>query len=362
MKKHQKHTALARPSTGFFGRNEYALVGAPCGDVQQLAAELINQLVVPESTYVDADHTSGDSDDAGLSHNEFTDKIRFVRFDKQKLNDFDRKILLNDQNLIFVNGNHFQAAKQLVLIHPKKEASLKKRIGQLTDIRAYILCGGAEKPFDWLKELIADQPVFHIHETEKIAAFIRKSILPAPIKGLVLAGGKSIRMGEDKGQIHYHGIPQTDYLLREFENAGIEAFVSCRANQYENYKRITDKFDNLGPFGAIVSAFQADPDAAWLVVACDLPRVNASVFRELIRQRNIWKTATAFYNAATEFPDPLLTLWEPKAYIRLMQFVALGYSCPRKVLINSDIELISPPDPQILKNVNTPEERADFLS
>ncbi|MFT5737968.1 MAG: molybdopterin-guanine dinucleotide biosynthesis protein A, partial [Maribacter sp.] len=34
----------------------------------------------------------------------------------------------------------------------------------------------------------------------------------AKIYGLVLAGGKSTRMGVDKGLITYHGLPQRDYL------------------------------------------------------------------------------------------------------------------------------------------------------
>ncbi len=360
MEKHQKHAKLARPAIGYFGRNELALVGAPCGDIQNLANQLIDLLNVSNTAYIDADHAFGDSETAGLTRNELTDKIKFFRFDKSGFNDFDRKILLNDQELILVNGNHFQATKQLVLIHPKKEESLKKRLDQLTDIAGFVLCKGMEKPFNWLGDLVNGKPVFTSSETEKIARLIQETFPAAPIKGLVLAGGKSIRMGEDKGQIAYHGLPQVDYLIGELEKAGIEPYVSCRTEQYENYTRITDKFEGLGPFGAIASAFQTDPNVAWLVVACDLPLVNAAVFKELISKRNPAKIATAFHNEETNFPDPLITLWEPKAYMRLMEFLALGYSCPRKVLIHSDVEVIHPSDSAILKNVNTPEEKTAF--
>ena len=56
-----------------------------------------------------------------------------------------------------------------------------------------------------------------------------------------------------------------------------------------------------------------------------------------------------------EFPEPLVTIWEPKAYPIMLQFLAQGISCPRKVLINSDVELLETDDVYIY-NVNTPEE------
>ena len=52
----------------------------------------------------------------------------------------------------------------------------------------------------------------------------------------------------------------------------------------------------------------------------------------------------------------MITIWEPSAYPVLLQFLAQGYCCPRKVLINSDIELLEAANPDALRNVNEPEE------
>jgi len=67
----------------------------------------------------------------------------------------------------------------------------------------------------------------------------------------------------------------------------------------------------------------------------------------------ISKVATAFHNPETNFPDPLITIWEPKSYQILLSFLAQGYSCPRKALINSDIKTLTY-DSTILTNVNDP--------
>ena len=48
-------------------------------------------------------------------------------------------------------------------------------------------------------------------------------------------------------------------------------------------------------------------------------------------------------------------------YARMLQFLAQGANCPRKVLINSDTCLLDAPRPVALANANTPEERALIL-
>ena len=55
-------------------------------------------------------------------------------------------------------------------------------------------------------------------------------------------------------------------------------------------------------------------------------------------------------------PEPLITIWEPKSYGMMLALLAQGYSCPRKVLLNSDALSLTVPNPAALTNVNTPEE------
>ena len=60
--KRTKHTALARPDAGEFGRHELAILGAPCADIQALVARLLPHLAPQlRVAYVDADHAAGDA-------------------------------------------------------------------------------------------------------------------------------------------------------------------------------------------------------------------------------------------------------------------------------------------------------------
>ena len=358
MKKHEKHAKLVKPEIGFFGRNEIAFLGAPCGLIESLVDKIIENLPTGLNTiYVDADH--GSNENEVFSKNVFQDKISHKSLGKKTISQFEQKFLLNDQDLILVNGNHFEAKSQIVIINSKKEASLKKRIGQLTNIKALILDEGETEIYDWL-EVSPEIPVFKVSEISEISDLILKKVKPAPLKVLILTGGKSTRMGSDKANIEYHGKPQYQFLYETVEKMGLEPFISCREEQKNEFEgnTITDKFIGLGPYGATLSAFQHNPNSAWLVVACDMPLIKTEDIAKLISSRNTFKFATACYNPETDFPDPLFTIWEPKVYQTLLNFLTIGYSCPRKVLINSDIELVRLSNPEILTNANTPEERA----
>ena len=107
------------------------------------------------------------------------------------------------------------------------------------------------------------------------------------VKGLVLAGGKSTRMGTDKGLLEYHGKSQRLYSRELLENVNLKTFLSVRKEQQvDDPQIIEDVFLGLGPFGAICSAFQNDPNSAWLTLATDLPYVDEKLIRNLLDERD----------------------------------------------------------------------------
>ena len=378
---HQKHAKLTRPNYGKFGRNEWAILGTPCGKIKKLAFALTQHLSDKyKVSYVDADHKSADKEKedgkdgrSALSygaHLEYTDKITFNRFDTEaQLDTYQYRQWFNEQDLVLVNGNHFQAKKQIIVIDPKKEHSLQKRLHQLSDVDLILFTEAGQTLFPFVKDALKESqeiPTLLISETEKIADFLTQKLEAAipPLFGLVLAGGKSQRMGEDKGLISYHGKIQREYMADMLGGLCEQTFISCRPEQattIDNYPTLPDTISGLGPFGALVSAFREFPNHAWLVVACDLPLLDKATLEQLIEARNPSKIATAFNSPVNEFPEPLISIWEPKAYPVLFQFFTQGYSCPRKVLINSDVQLLDAAKPKALSNVNHPEEKAEIL-
>jgi molybdenum cofactor guanylyltransferase len=183
-------------------------------------------------------------------------------------------------------------------------------------------------------------------------------MIPIGLYGLVLAGGRSTRMGTDKGLLTYHGKPQREHLFDLLSQCCEEVFTSCHAGQQlpEYLHPLVDVYDLKSPLNGILTAFQKFPDKAWLIVAVDMPYVDDRALQTLIKHRDRNKIATCFYNEAAKLPDPLLALWEPASYPLLQAFAAQGKVSPRDFLATHGACMVNPPDDKTLLNVNSPGE------
>lgn len=362
-KEHKKHAAMVKPAGGRFHRNEIAILGAPCSIIQSLSERIAHALAKSFRVgYVDADHSGSDYSSAYVK--KYTDKIDHHRLEMDPADlTYEFRQMFSSEDVVLVNGNHFTADTQVVLINEKKKESLSRKLDRLTHVAMIILDEGESEIYDFVKERLPSGttiPVVSIEDTVAITGVLKKLVLQnlPSLKGLVLAGGESTRMGKDKGAITYHGKPQREYVAELMGKFCTEVFISSRSDRpiTSDYPCIEDTFTGLGPYGGILSAFRKDPNAGWLTVACDIPLINEPTVHQLVENRNSSRVATCFHNPETQFPEPLITIWEPRAYPRLLYFLSLGYSCPRKVLINSEIHELQLPDAAVLTNVNTPEE------
>lgn len=365
---HDKHPPMRRPDFGDFHTQEWAFLGAPCGVIQALVERLIPGLAAHYPlAYVDADHAAADAAEP-LSVPQasvvLTDKINYHRYDfGQPLSVFQQRAQLQGAAGVLVNGNHFRAKRQIVILDPKKRESLSRKLDKLTDVVLILSTPEQPAPYDFLLEHLGDKRPFimPLGDINGILQWLRAQLTHAtpPLYGLVLAGGKSQRMGQDKGLIDYHGLPQRAYMAQLLEDVCERVFYSTRPGQGDLPADavIADTFTGLGPYGAILSAFRTFPDVAWFVVACDLPLVDSAALAHLVQQRRSGSLATAFHNPETGWPDPLMTIWEPRAYGALLTFLSQGYSCPRKVLINGDAHVVPLPDARWLWNANSPDEK-----
>jgi molybdopterin-guanine dinucleotide biosynthesis protein A len=357
-KTHKKHTNLERRNNDNFAPNEIAILGTNCGIISDLVHKVSQKLSNCKLAYFDASHAK-DVKENKVSEFVFHHEGNLQITTSVNVNKFQQRLDFAQFDYLFINGNHYQGAKQILILDEAKEASVLKRLEQLDSIQFVIKLKEHTKYFDFLVEKypqIKNSTCYTIDEVDKITDHIHNLIQEkiAPVKGLVLVGGKSTRMGQDKSELNYFGKPQKEFAKELLENNNLETYYSVHALS-EKEDEIADKFLNLGPFGGICSAFQKDPNSAWFVLATDVPFINDDIIQLVLKHRNPSKVATAIKGKNKEFVEPLITIYEPKAYPILLQYLAQGYSCPRKVLINSDIEIVEIDD-DFIRNINTPEE------
>lgn len=186
------------------------------------------------------------------------------------------------------------------------------------------------------------------------------TLAQVPLYGLVLGGGRSSRMRTDKASLRYHGKPQTEHCLDLLAAHCGQSFLSCRADQadqpgFAGLPQIHDSFLDMGPLGGILSALKAHRNAAFLVIACDLPYLDAQSLATLAAGRDPFKIATAFAGPQAGLPEPLCAIYEPRCYPRALQLLGQGLSCPRKVILNSSSRILPAPDTRALHNANDPQ-------
>jgi molybdopterin-guanine dinucleotide biosynthesis protein A len=180
----------------------------------------------------------------------------------------------------------------------------------------------------------------------------------SPVFGLLLAGGRSSRMRRDKAALEYRGRTQLEDAYALLASVTPRAFVSVRPDQVtdplrQRFPQIVDEHTDLGPLAGILAAQSAHPDAAWLVLACDLPFLDAAVLQHLLEHRNRQGYATAFRSTHDGLPEPLCAVYEPKSVAALARYATGGKSCPRKFLIEHQATLLEPVRAEALDNVNS---------
>jgi molybdopterin-guanine dinucleotide biosynthesis protein A len=186
---------------------------------------------------------------------------------------------------------------------------------------------------------------------------------PETVWGLVLAGGRSRRMGSDKALLRQDGETQLSRAVNCLQAHVERVFVSTRADQDDDaernkFERIIDRYDDMGPVAGILSAMDSNSEVAWLVLACDLPNIDAATIAFLVQQCSDEHPATAYVSVHDGLPEPLCAIYRPASRAIIDDFVGQGIICPRKMLINSDTSMLAQPNPGALHNINFPDDLA----
>jgi molybdenum cofactor guanylyltransferase len=191
---------------------------------------------------------------------------------------------------------------------------------------------------------------------------------PAPaLFGLVLAGGRSSRMGRDKAALTYGGeTPQLARAMALVTPHVVRAFVSVRPDQVSDplraqYAQIVDRHHDIGPIAGLLAAQAQHPQVAWLVLACDLPLLDEQTVTHLVQARAAQRMATAYRSSHDGLAEPLCAIYEPASAAALTAHLGAGKLCPRSFLQHADALLLDEPDPRALDNINTPADYGSAL-
>lgn len=185
----------------------------------------------------------------------------------------------------------------------------------------------------------------------------------ADLTTVIMAGGKSSRMGTDKSFVPLLGKPMIEHVLEAVEGLGREQMlITNRPAEYTylNLPMYGDIYPDKGPLGGFHSALSHAGTPHILVVACDMPWLNRPLLEYMISLR---ESADIIIPRWEKFPEPLHALYSQRCLEPITANLEAGLlkltAFFGKVRVNYlERETIAQYDPngQSFRNVNTPEE------
>lgn len=186
-----------------------------------------------------------------------------------------------------------------------------------------------------------------------------------------MAGGKSLRMGADKGLLlNKSGEIWATSAWNKLNSCGIRSFVSLNPEQTTDYSGhfnpeniIIDlpEINAAGPIKGILSAHHSFPMEAILVLACDLPNMEISCLKELMEFQKIKPESLAWVYQNGVQIEPMCAIYSSQGLAQIAELLAKNELTKTSLISTLDrlqaaIKPVSEENSAYFLNCNSPQE------
>jgi molybdenum cofactor guanylyltransferase len=195
-----------------------------------------------------------------------------------------------------------------------------------------------------------------------------QAMLKSELTGLVIAGGKSSRMGAEKGLVQFGGKPLILYPVQLLTQLCSNVIICANSDAYDflGLPVVADLMPGGGPMAGIYSGLMAARTGYVLILSCDMPLIPADLLQHLIASHGEAKAAVAFHKG---FAEPLCGIYsrelldELKAHILGQKFKLITFLeevNARQIEIDESLPFYTP---DLFLNMNTQAdlERGEML-
>ena len=183
------------------------------------------------------------------------------------------------------------------------------------------------------------------------------------VSGVILAGGKSRRYGQNKALVNINGIPLIKRVLRVMETLfSSTILITNTPDTYSflNLPMFEDRIKGLGPLGGIFTGLNVISEKAGFFVACDMPFLNPDLIRYLVTARQGFDVVVPTFSGKFEALHALYTQnclpeIEQMIHAGVYQTIQLYQSVAVRYVEENEIRRFDP-ELKSFSNINKPEE------
>jgi molybdenum cofactor guanylyltransferase len=184
------------------------------------------------------------------------------------------------------------------------------------------------------------------------------------ITAIILAGGKSQRMGTDKGLLNLNGKTFVKHICEALQPVvGTNIVIISSSKEYDTlgFTRVEDIIENKGPVGGLYTALAASKTKVNLVLSVDVPNVSTELLKWLIQNHD--ETYMVTQTKSGDKTSPLIGVYDRSMRIVFGEHMAGNQLKLRKVIEDVKHQTIEIPEKwnNQVQNINTPEEYQNLI-
>ncbi|PSB03950.1 molybdenum cofactor guanylyltransferase [Merismopedia glauca] len=187
------------------------------------------------------------------------------------------------------------------------------------------------------------------------------------LAAIILAGGKSSRMGTDKALIEIEGIPLIQRITQIAQGLTPQVYVvTSTPEKYQSYLKgceLVKEIDPQGPLTGFAEGLSWTHTEWVLLLACDLPKLKLEPLQEWVsRLPEIAPEAIAYLPHHPKGWEPLCGFYGRSSLPHLQAYIASGGRSFQEWLAQHLVIEIPLAEPDLLFNCNTPADLNNILS
>lgn len=178
------------------------------------------------------------------------------------------------------------------------------------------------------------------------------------ITGIVLAGGRSSRMGSDKGLLKLNDKLFIEHIMLAMKPLVDSIIIVSNNNTYDQfgYERIIDEVKDAGPLAGLYSGLSHSKTRYNLVLSCDIPLIQTEVLKTLIDTD--YKNYDVVQIQSENKTMPLIALYNKECMDKCLKLLHDGERRLRVAVgqLNTKTVSIQPRWQEYVKNINTKDD------